>query len=108
MKAIVYTFVHSHNVCDTVDTELSDRPFFLFCNSKLNTVKDFRKVLISMHDAVRCANGFWKFGLETGKHIWSMPSFVVKKTRLRILQWKILQTIYPTNISLCRMKVRDA
>ena len=26
----VYTFVHSHNVCDTVDTELSKQP--PFCN----------------------------------------------------------------------------
>ena len=46
MKAAVYTFVHRHNVCDTADPELSDRP--LFCNRKINT----RKALIFMHDSV--------------------------------------------------------
>ena len=50
VRAAVYTFVHSHNVCDTADPELSDRP--LFCNRKINTAKDFRKALIFMHDSV--------------------------------------------------------
>ena len=44
VRAAVYTFVHSHNVCDTADPELSDQP--LFCNRKINTAKDFRKALI--------------------------------------------------------------
>ena len=44
VRAAVYTSVHSHNVCDTADPELSDRP--LFCNRKINTAKDFRKALI--------------------------------------------------------------
>ena len=42
-RAAVYTFVHSHNVCDTADPELSHR--LLFCNRKINTAKDFRKAL---------------------------------------------------------------
>ena len=37
MRAAVYTFVHRHNVCDTADPELTDRP--LFCNRKINTAK---------------------------------------------------------------------
>ena len=79
MKAAVYTFVHRHNVCETADPELSDRP--LFCNRKINTTKDFRKALIFMHDSVPSANGFWsrKFGLEIDEHIWSIPSLVTKK-----------------------------
>ena len=56
VRAAVYTFVHSHNVRDTADPELSDRP--LFCNKKINTAKDFRKALIFMHDTVPCAKGF--------------------------------------------------
>ena len=100
-------FVHRHNVCDTEDPELSDRP--LFCNRKINTAKDFRKRLIFKHDSVPCANGFWsrKLGLEIDEHIWTIPSLVTKETRLRVLQWKILHNIYPTNILLCEMKVRD-
>ena len=56
VREAVYTFVHSHNVCDTADHELSDRP--LSCNSKINTAKDFTKALIFMHGSVPCANGF--------------------------------------------------
>ena len=52
VTAAVYTFVHSDNVCGTVDTELSDQP--LFCNRKINTLKDFRKALICMHDCSVC------------------------------------------------------
>ena len=107
MRAAVYTFVHSHNVCDAADLELSDRPHF--CNRKINTAKDFRKALIFMHDSVSCANGFWsrKFGLEIDEHIWSIPLLVTKETMLRVLHWKILHNIDPTNILLCKMKVRD-
>ena len=32
MRAAVYTFVHSHNVCDIVGAELPGQP--LFCNRK--------------------------------------------------------------------------
>ena len=62
-----------------------------------------------MHDSVPCANGFWtrKFGLEINEHIWSIPSLVTKEIGLRVLQWNILHDIYPTNILLCKMKVRD-
>ena len=38
VRAAVYMLVHSHNVCDTVDIELSDQP--LFCNRTINTAKD--------------------------------------------------------------------
>ena len=52
---------------------------------------------------------FWsrKFGLEINEHIWSIPSLVTNETRLRVLQWTILHAIYPTNILLCNMEVRD-
>ena len=62
-----------------------------------------------MHDSVPSAKGFWsrKFGLKIDEHIWSIPLLVTTETRLRVLQWKRLHDIDPTNISLCKMKVRD-
>ena len=62
-----------------------------------------------MHDSVLCTIGFWSrtFGLEIDEHIWSVTELVTKETRLRVLHWKILHSIYLTNISLCKMKVRD-
>ena len=52
---------------------------------------------------------FWsrKFGLEINEHIWSIPSLITNETRLRVLQRTILHAIYPTNILLCNMEVRD-
>ena len=119
MRSVVYTFVHSHNVCDTVGTELSNQP--LSCNRIINTAKDLRKALIFMHDSVPCADGFWsrklipcangfwsrKSGLEIDEHIWSIPQVVTKETMLQVLQWKMLHDIFPTNMLQCKMKVRD-
>ena len=69
VRAAVYTFVHSHNICDTVDIEMPDQS--LFCNRKINTAKNFRKALISVHDSVPRANGFWsrKFGWAIDEYI---------------------------------------
>ena len=52
VRAAVNTFLHSVDGCDTADTELFDLP--PFCNRKINMVKDFRKVVISMHDCPMC------------------------------------------------------
>ena len=65
-------------------------------------------MLISVHDSVPCANLLeQEFGLEMNKHIWPLLSLETKETRLLVLQWKTLHNIYPTNILLCKMKVRD-
>ena len=89
MKAAVFfvlffVFVYSHNVCDTADPELSDQP--PFCNRKINAAKDFRKVLIFMHDSVPCANGFWsrKFGLEIDEHT-IMVNIIISNERKKAL-----------------------
>ena len=80
----VFVFVYSHNVCDTADPELSDQP--PFCNRKINAAKDFRKVLIFMHDSVPCANGFWsrKFGLEIDEHT-IMVNIIISNERKKAL-----------------------
>ena len=105
MRAAAYKVVHNHNVCDTVDNELSDQP--LFCNTKINTAKDFGKALISKHDSVPCAKQ-WLLEQEIwirNRRTHNYGQLVTKETRLRVLQWKILHNIYyPTNIILCEMK----
>ena len=62
MRAAVNTFVHSVDGCGTADTELSDLPSF--CNRKINSVEDFRKAVVSMHDSVPCAMVFGTENLE--------------------------------------------
>ena len=60
--------------------------------------------------AVPCAVGFWlrKYNYCVDKDTWSIAHRTTKETRLRELHWKILHNIYPTNILLCKMKVKDS
>ena len=48
-----------------------------------------------------------KLGLELNKDVWEISRLCTGETRLRVLQWKILHNICPTNILLCKMKIRD-
>ena len=40
-------------------------------------------------------------------NFWSIAFRATKETRLRVLHWKILHNIYPTNILLCKMKIKE-
>ena len=105
VSAAVYKFIAKFNCTDT-KMDLNDIP--LFCGTKCTTVSSFRQKLVHKRAAVPCANGFWqkKFGLKVDKIVWSLAIRATKETRLRVLHWKILQNIYPTNILLCKVKVR--
>jgi hypothetical protein len=78
-----------------------------FYGKIMNKVSDFRKVLADAKSVEPCAVGFWKRKLneEIGKDTWSLSFTCTKETRLRVLQWKLLHNIYPTNIMLNKMKV---
>jgi hypothetical protein len=54
-----------------------------------------------------CAQGFWlrKLNVEIDKSIWLIPHLATKETRLRELQWKIINNLYPTNILLHKIKI---
>lgn len=54
------------------------------------------------------AQTLWRLKLnyELNKETWMLPRLVTAETRLRELQWKILNNIYPTNILLNKMKVK--
>ena len=67
------------------------------------TVKDFRKLLSS--SSLPCAVNFWKNKLNTeiDQKYWLATMEASKEVRLRVLQWKILHNIYPTNILLKKM-----
>ena len=53
---------------------------------------------------------FWqkKFGFIFKEEVWHTAWKTKKETRLRVLQWKILHNIYPTNILLNKMNVRES
>ena len=72
--------------------------------------KELRKMLSNeKEDTVPVANSFWqnKFSFDLDKPAWARAIESTKETRLRVLHWKILHNIYPTNILLNKMKVTE-
>ena len=71
------------------------------------TVRDFRNILTS--ETKPCAASFWlkKLNVQLTNRYWSSVFTATKETRLRVLQWKILHNIYPTNILLTKIGLKD-
>lgn len=59
--------------------------------------------------AMPCATQFWKrkFNIDLDKCAWSRAREISKETRLLVLHWKILHNIYPTNILLNKMEIKE-
>ena len=70
--------------------------------------KDFRALLID--DIKPCALNFWKrkLNIDITPNHWQMAFDCTTETRLRVLQWKILHNIYPTNILLNKMGISNS
>ena len=81
----------------------------LFNGKLITTVSCFRKELVNMNTDKPCSNSFWKrkFDVNILNTNWSVAYKSTQETRLRLLHWKILHNIYPTNILLCKMKVKE-
>lgn len=73
---------------------------------KSNTI---RALLVNNKYSRPCSAAFWerKFNILFDNKIWSATYQATKETRLLALQWKIIHNIYPTNILLSKMKIRD-
>ena len=57
-----------------------------------------------------CAVNFWhrKLGVEITQTHWEATINATKETRLRVLHWKILHNIYPTNVLLNKMGIANS
>ena len=57
-----------------------------------------------------CAVNFWnrKLQLNIEKKHWEIANKCTKEVRLRVLHWKIIQNIYPTNVLLKKMRVSNS
>ena len=81
----------------------------LFYGKKIYSARDFRKALVKSKTLEPCAAGFWrrKYNVEIGKELWTVATMCTKETRLRLLHWKLLHNIHPTNIMLYKMRVKE-
>ena len=79
--------------------------------SRYNTKpKAIKKLLLDDKEPeTPCAAFFWqrKLGFHLDEQAWARAKNVSKETRLRVLHWKILHNIYPTNIMLSKMKITE-
>lgn len=81
---------------------ISDKPLITM------TCRDWRKLLTE--DTQPCAVNFWhrKLDVKINQTHWEAVFKATKETRLRVLQWKILHNIYPTNILLNKMGIANS
>ena len=70
------------------------------------SVKDFRQLLTE--DTQPCSVKFLKKRFETDNGCWEVAFNANQETRLKVLQWKILHNIYPTNILLHKMGIANS
>ena len=70
--------------------------------------KDFRQLLGD--SILPCSTQFWNRKLSTNinQAHWNAVFQATTETRLRVLHWKILHNIYPTNILLFKMGIADS
>ena len=69
---------------------------------------ELRKLILANKPNTRCNENFWrrKLKFDVSKH-YNIAHKATKESRLRLLHFKIMHNIYPTNILLCKMKVRS-
>lgn len=106
VKAAVSLFMRK-NVVNMTDDVCITLP--LFNGKNVLSAREYRKEIINMKTDVPCSGGFWKrkFNVEIDERSWIVAYQSTQETRLRVLHWKIMHNIYPTNILLCKMKVTE-
>ena len=70
-----------------------------------------RQLLVKDRVSVPCCVNFWKRKfpeIDINKDTFIRACLATKETRLRVLQWKIIHNIYPTNILLYKMGVSNS
>ena len=75
----------------------------------LDKLKGWR-ARIKENISVPCCVGFWlhKYNIDIDTNTWLTAFNATKEVRLRELHWKIIHNIYPTNIMLHKMKIKDS
>ena len=72
--------------------------------------RSIRLLLVSKEVIQPTAVQFWnrKYGIVLSKHNWSIAFKSTKEERLRLLHWKILHNIFPSNILLSKMGIKNS
>ena len=72
--------------------------------------RNFRKIIENNKADIKPVSYYvWerKYNININSSHWLIARLCTKEERLRLLQWKILHNIYPTNILLNKMKIKE-
>jgi len=107
IRSVVTTFLRKEQNTD-ISRNLKSIP--LFCGNPVEQSSIFRKMISKQHKTEPCSKNFWKrkFDYDITEDDWRLAFETTKETRLKLLQWKLLHNIYPTNIMLFKMKVTNS
>ena len=91
-----------------INNEESDISAFMFCNRKVGTIGRKNILDIIKKDQRPYVEKFWskKFN-DFDNNTWMLAYRATTETKLQILQWKILQNIYPTAIYLKKIGIKE-
>ena len=106
VRSVVVSFLKKRQNYENC-INLGNVPFF--CGKQLFKACEFRESMVNNNKTEPCSKHFWKrkFDYDVTKNDWQLSFQVTQETRLRVLQWKLLHNIYPTNILLYKMKVTE-
>ena len=73
------------------------------------SAKSIRRLITQDKSSPPCSVRFWlnKYNYTITKEHWCVARISTREERLRLLQWKILHNIYPTQILLHKMKIAE-
>ena len=93
-----------HDLSQTANTYSS-----LNIVTKNTTPRIIRMILTKAKVTSPCSSHFWlnKYNLQINKNYWLLARNSTTEERLRLLQWKILHNIYPTNILLEKINIKE-
>ena len=78
-----------------------------FFNTKPKMIKEYLEKKENKPQSNISRHWKRKFDFELDENIWMLARAATKETRLLELQWKLNHNIYPTNILLQKMKVKE-
>lgn len=82
----------------------------LFNKTSIKSARQFREYIVEEKYTTPRSINFWRdmFGINVDQSHWNLAKNVTQESRLRELHWKILHTIYPTNVLLYKIGIRDS
>ena len=105
VKTVANRYINSRDQHIQNNRNLNNTPPFR--NRIVKDAKQIREIITNSVKSQPCSLNFWKRKLnyDIKECDWMLSFKAATETRLRVLQWKLIHNIYPTNIMLCKMKV---